>query len=73
MSEKKTKTGKKIKFSEHVPEVEVPEKRKPPSCDKCNMLACWPVSPEDTLKGPDFCATKNYPDFGVRDVLYKLY
>ena len=62
MAEEKTRAGEKIKFSEHVPEVEVPAKRKPPSCDKCTTLACWPMSPEDTLSGPDYCATKNYPD-----------
>lgn len=62
MAEDKAKVGKRVKFSEHVPEVEIPEKRKPPSCDRCDTLACWPMSPEDTLRGPDFCATKNYPD-----------
>ena len=45
MAEDKAKVGKRVKFSEHVPEVEIPEKRKPPSCDRCDTLACWPMSP----------------------------
>lgn len=53
---------RKVKYSEHLGEMEVPEQREPPSCDKCTTLACWPVHPADTLKGPSYCATKNYPD-----------
>ena len=53
---------KKVKYSEYVPELDVPETRQPPSCDQCPTLACWPRDPEDILKGPKFCATKNYPD-----------
>jgi hypothetical protein len=62
MARAKTHIGKTVKFSEYVPAVEVPENRTPPTCDKCTVLACWPMSPEDTLTGPDACATKNYPD-----------
>ncbi len=51
-----------VKYSRHLPEMEVPAKREPPSCDKCTLLACWPVDPAETLDGPSFCATKNYPD-----------
>ncbi len=54
--------GKKVKYSRHIPEMEVPATREPPRCDKCPVLACWPRDPADILKGPNFCATKNYPD-----------
>ena len=51
-----------VKYSKYVPAVEIPETRQAPRCDKCSTLACWPRDPEDILKGPGFCATKNYPD-----------
>ncbi|MBW1717514.1 MAG: hypothetical protein JRJ77_17125, partial [Deltaproteobacteria bacterium] len=54
--------GKKIKYSKYVPEQEVPEVRKPPQCNDCPVVACWPKDPADVMKGPDFCALKNYPD-----------
>ncbi len=53
---------KKIKVSDCYPEVEIPEKRREPRCDQCTRLACWPADPKDTLSGPAFCPTKNYPD-----------
>jgi uncharacterized metal-binding protein len=52
----------KIKYSTHIPEQEVPDKRKPPRCGDCKVMACWPQAPEDILKGPANCPTKNYPD-----------
>src|SRR4030042_1727318 len=52
----------KVKYSEHIPEIKVPEKRKSPRCDSCNVMACWPKEPGDILKGPANCPTKNYPD-----------
>lgn len=54
--------GNTVKYSEKVGEVEVPEKRIPPSCGNCPSLSCWPIKPEDILTGPLFCATKNFPD-----------
>jgi len=61
--EENQKNGnQKVKYSRNLPEMAVPEKREPPSCDRCPAMACWPVYPADTLSGPDFCATKNYPD-----------
>lgn len=56
------KKGAKIKYSKHIPAVKVPAKRRPPSCDSCTVMACWPKGPEDILKGPANCPTKNYPD-----------
>jgi len=52
----------KIKYSKNLPEQEVPEERKSPRCDLCAVMACWPKEPEDILKGPNDCPTKNYPD-----------
>jgi uncharacterized metal-binding protein len=54
--------GKKVKYSKYVPELEVPAERKPPKCDQCPIIACWPRDPVDVLKGPDNCPTKNFPD-----------
>jgi len=54
--------GKKVKYSKYVPEQEVPEVRKPPQCNDCPGGACWPHDPADVMKGPDYCALKNYPD-----------
>lgn len=58
--------GEKVKYSKYVPEQEVPETRKPPQCNECPVIACWPRDPKDIMKGPDFCATKNYPDLVAR-------
>ena len=52
----------KVKYSKHIPEIKVPKKRRPPRCDSCNVMACWPKEPGDILKGPADCPTKNYPD-----------
>jgi len=61
MATQKTK-GAKVKYSKHIPALKVPEKRQPPSCDSCTVMACWPKSPQDLLKGPASCPIKNYPD-----------
>lgn len=55
-------TEEKVKYSEHIPEIKVPKKRKPPRCDNCDVMACWPKEAQDILKGPADCPTKNYPD-----------
>ncbi len=52
----------RVKYSKHIPEMKVPKKRRPPRCDSCNVMACWPKEPGDILKGPADCPTKNYPD-----------
>ncbi len=56
-----TDEKRKVKYSTNLPEMEVPDDPEPPSCDRCSVMACWPKDPEDTLSGPSFCATKNYP------------
>jgi uncharacterized metal-binding protein len=54
---------KKVKYSDFLPEIEVPRERVPPDCSRCPSLACWPLKGEDALKlAPPQCATKNYPD-----------
>lgn len=54
---------KRIKYSEYVGEVEIPEKRENPDCSRCPSLACWPLHGEDALKlSPKNCATLNWPD-----------
>ena len=54
--------GEKVKYSEYVPELEVPTVRKDPKCNLCPAVACWPHEPGDILTGPDICPTKNFPD-----------
>ena len=53
---------RKVKYSEHIPAQEVPDKKKTPRCGDCKVMACWPREPGDILKGPANCPTKNYPD-----------
>ncbi|MBW2146987.1 MAG: hypothetical protein JRI22_08200 [Deltaproteobacteria bacterium] len=57
---------KKVKYSKHIPEQEVPDGRKSPRCDHCTVMACWPKEPGDILKGPGDCPKKNYPDIIAR-------
>lgn len=63
----------KVKYSKHLPAMKVPAKRRPPSCDSCTVMACWPKGPSDILKGPANCPTKNYPDLikKARDMYLK--
>ncbi len=63
----------KVKYSKHIPAMKVPAKRRPPSCDSCAVMACWPKGPSDILKGPANCPTKNYPDLikKARDMYLK--
>ncbi len=67
------KKNVKVKYSKHIPPLKVPTRRRPPSCDSCTVMACWPKSPADILKGPADCPTKNYPDIvkKARDLYLK--
>ena len=67
------KKNVKVKYSKHIPPLKVPAKRRPPSCDSCTVMACWPKGPADILKGPADCPTKNYPDIvkKARDLYLK--
>src|SRR3972149_10756541 len=63
----------KVKNSKHIPALRVPAGRRPPSCDSCTVMACWPKDPSHILKGPASCPTKNYPDLvkKARDLYLK--
>ncbi|MDO9211144.1 MAG: DUF1847 domain-containing protein [Deltaproteobacteria bacterium] len=67
------KKNVKVKYSKHIPPLKVPTRRRPPSCDSCTVMACWPKGPADILKGPANCPTKNYPDIvkKARDLYLK--
>ncbi len=67
------KKNVKVKYSKHIPPLKVPTRRRPPSCDSCTVMACWPKGPADILKGPADCPTKNYPDIvkKARDLYLK--
>ena len=67
------KKNGKVKYSKHIPPLKVPTRRRPPSCDSCTVMACWPKGPADILKGPADCPTKNYPDIvkKARDLYLK--